>query len=146
MKPSHHALTLGLLLTASMSACAHSPAPRTGDVGTRTRPPATLACERNHLTSFDGRVSDYRRTAERLTIVIDTDWDTRESIRLERPADGDFNTHFLIEGHAFTADDWARIESADGKLQTGMRAIAWVCGDGHTPAVIDWRPVSAPAA
>ena len=42
----------------------------------RLRPPTTLACDRNHLTSYTGAVSGYRREADQTWLEISTDEDT----------------------------------------------------------------------
>ena len=71
------------------------------------------------------------------TVTIRTDADTMETveIRHERAADA-----FLINGMPFRTDDWAKIEKKDSALLPGMRATAWVCLDGKTETVLDWRP------
>lgn len=108
----------------------------------RVAPPVTLACERNQLTSFSGEIIDYQRGENSTHIRIKTDWDTVESLILEHAEADDPASYFRVFGQAFTASDWARIEIQPGVLIKGMRVIAWVCLDGKTPLVIDWRPSS----
>jgi hypothetical protein len=114
--------------------------PGAGRAGGRLRPPATLACDRNHLTSFTGEVSGYRREADQTWLEISTDEDTVEAITVAHAGQADASAHYLLQGNAFGAGDWARIEAAPGKLIADMRATAWVCDDGVTPPVIDWQP------
>ena len=145
-------LLAGLAMMAN--ACvAHAPAQETtstpevavenaSDTGRsgRLRPPATLACDRNHLTSYTGAVSGYRRDADQTWLEISTDEDTVEAVTVEHAGQPDASAHYLLRGEAFTANDWAAIEAAKGKLVENMRATAWVCDDGATAPVIDWQP------
>lgn len=108
----------------------------------RLRPPP-LACDRNHLTSWRGVVSGYRRGEQETWLQISTDEDTVESTTLEHPDAADASGFYLFNGQPFTADDWSAIESAPGTLREGMRATAWICDDGVTPPVIDWQPPAA---
>lgn len=111
------------------------------DVGLaqRVAPPSPLTCDRNHLTSFTGRVIRYRRANDRIVIRVRTDEETTENftIRLARADDG--SKHFLMRGQEFKAPDWKIVEASRTRLQPKMRAIVWVCDDGSAP-VIDWRP------
>ncbi len=106
--------------------------------GGRLMPPATLACERNDLTSYTGIVTEYRRTESMTRVVIRTDADTTETVEVQHDAAA---SAYLINGKPFTTDDWRRIESAAGVLKPGTRITAWVCLDGVTEAVLDWRPI-----
>ena len=105
----------------------------------RLRAP-TLPCDRNHLTSWRGLVTGYRRSGDHTWLQISTEDDTVEDTTLDVPAPPAVPSTYRINGVAFTAGDWARIEAADGSLREGMRATAWVCEDGVTPTVIDWLP------
>jgi len=106
----------------------------------RLSPPAAVTCPRDHLTSYTGRVVAYRRAAEALELTIETDWDTTERVRLAPLRVG----HLLVRGAAFTATDWARIESSLDRARPDLRATVWVCDD-RRPPVIDWQPAAAPA-
>lgn len=108
----------------------------------RLRPPP-LACDPNHLTSWRGVVSGYRRGEHETWLQISTDYDTVESTTLEHSDAADASGFYLFNGQPFTAADWSAIESAPGVLREGMRATAWVCDDGVTPPVIDWQPPAA---
>jgi len=105
----------------------------------RLRPPATIDCPRDHLTSYTGAVHRYRRTANRTELRIRTDWDTTEDVVIAHHSAAGPDRWFLMEGKPFQAGDWARLEEAQGRLRTGMRATAWVCDDGRNP-VVDWNP------
>jgi len=108
------------------------------DNGQRLRPPASLKCSRDHLTSFQGRVLDYKRSENRISLRVRTDEETSESFTLnwgkEKP-----EKWLLLRGEEFKPTDWKLIESAPGRLIDGMRIIVWVCDDGSKP-VLDWRP------
>ncbi len=114
---------------------------QTGQVATpravRIMPPAGLPCDRNHLTSYSGEVSSYRRLPERTELSIRTWSDALEPIVLSHPG-ADITSRYLLFGAPFAAADWARIESSPGVLRPGTRATAWVCDDGKS--VVDWRP------
>jgi len=115
-----------------------------GGPAQRLRPPAMLQCSRDHLTSFQGRILDYKRGRQDISIRVRTDEQTTESFTLKWGSSEKAEMSFLLDGEGFKADDWKRIEIAPGKLHEGMRIIVWVCDDGSKP-VFDWRPVAAPA-
>ena len=123
------ALALALVATPGAHAAAQG----------RVMPPARVSCDRNQLTSYFGKVIGYRRLKAGVWLRIATDYDTVEEVTLRHPNEGDPADYFLYRGRPFTAPDWARIESKPGKLRAGMRATAWVCGDGHTVPLIDWN-------
>ena len=106
--------------------------------GARTKPPTGLDCDRSQLTSYSGTVVEYERRGEFTRLLIHTDWDSREPVTVLHP-EGDAAEHFLFEGEAFRQERWKQIESASGVLLPDVRVTAWVCEDGTTPAVIDWR-------
>jgi len=104
----------------------------------RLRPPPTLHCERNQLTSHTGVLKAYDRDAGVLRLSIHTDEDTDETVEL--PQSGtDASRAFLLNGGPFNNPDWARLESSPGVAREGLRLTAWVCLDGRTPPVIDWH-------
>lgn len=116
--------------------------PVAGDAEPRSRrgrlaPPAAVSCDRNKLTSYSGIVRTYERSADKTTLVIETDADTVERVTLRHSA-GDPLRWFLIDGTPATPADWNRIEVSRGRLHDGMGVTAWVCEDGTT--VVDWRP------
>lgn len=122
---------LALLLASLLDAQARQPG--------RYAPPAAVECARDHLTSYTGRVTAWSRTPDETRLVIDTDWDTRETVTLQHRGDGDARRFFLLDARPFTDADWARIERAAGVLHDGMRATAWVCDAGRQP-IVDWQP------
>lgn len=107
--------------------------------GERHRPPETVSCPRDHLTSYTGRIVSYRRAPREVALRIRTDWDSTELVRLVPPAGEDLLRYLLLNGRPFDARDWPRIESARGTLRPAMRVTAWVCDDGRPP-VLDWQP------
>jgi len=129
----------GLLALALMGAATSSAVSAAEPGAGRLRPPP-LACDRNHLTSWRGRVIDYHRQGDTTWLQIATDDDTQEEAELKVPPPPAAPADYRLDGQAFTADDWSRIEMPDGTLRAGMRATAWVCEDGATPTVIDWQP------
>ena len=145
MKSRPQALvTRGWLLifnTAMLLACAsQSLADRSTGQNERSAPPATLACDINQLTSFDGLVTHYQRDVATTSITIDTDWDTVESLTIKHPGPQGLLQYLKLDGRQFKEKDWPLIESGPGILIEGMRAVVWVCLDEETQAVIDWRP------
>ena len=105
----------------------------------RVAPPTALGCDRNHLTSFIGKVISYRRQPQKLSLRVRTDDATTESFVLEFDKVEEATRHFLLRAETFKASDWSAIEVSSGKLRPGMRVIVWVCDDGSKP-VFDWRP------
>lgn len=106
----------------------------------RLAPPASISCDRNQLTSWTGEVSGYGRGKESSWLEISTDEDTVEHTSIEHEGSADSSTHYLLWGEPFSSSDWPAIETSPGKLVKGMRATAWICMDGKTSPVINWRP------
>ena len=106
----------------------------------RLRPPAALTCDLNHVTSWSGLVTGYRREDESTWLQISTDDDTVEETTITHAGQLDASAHYLLWQEPFTAKDWPKIEKKKGVLIEGMRAIAWICDDGKTAPVIDWQP------
>jgi hypothetical protein len=129
-------LVLGL---ATLAACGARASEPPGRPLQRLRPPASLTCSRDHLTSFQGRILDYKRGKQDLALRVRTDEATTESFSVKWNASEKAEMWFLLRGEEFTPGDWKLIESAPGKLLDGMRVIVWVCDDGSKP-VFDWRP------
>jgi hypothetical protein len=132
---------VALALSLALPACAQQQRqPDSRQHNPRIAPPATLKCDRNQLTSYNGVVSEYSRTDESIAITISTDWDTVEEVTIEYSTDRSSNSYFLLNGQQFSAGDWEKVESGRGIPIAGLRAYAWICLDGISPTVIDWRP------
>lgn len=110
------------------------------DARQRVAPASALKCDRNHLTSFIGRVILYRRQTGRIDLRVRTDEETTENFTLRFTKTEDGSKHFLFQGEVFKPTDWKAIALTRTQLRPKMRAIVWVCDDG-SPPVIDWRPV-----
>ncbi len=107
----------------------------------RIMPPPQLTCDRNDLTSYDGRVLVYRRRKGSTFLRIRTNFDTTENVTIRHPRTNDPSEFYLINGEAFTKSDWSRIEKKPHFLRPGMRANVWVCrGNPSIQPVVDWRP------
>lgn len=124
----------GTILLAMLAGVGLLNAQRAG----RLRPPRTIECPRDKLTSFTGRVASYSRTDERINIVIHTDSETTEKFTLRYSKGADPAQWFLMKAEPFKPDDWKVIESAKGRLRPGIRATIWVCEGGANP-VVDWQ-------
>lgn len=112
-----------------------------GQRGGRVAPPAGLKCGLDNLTLYDGLVVAYERKRGSTFLRIDTNFDTTEEVTLKHPGTDDPSSLFLINGEAFGAADWQKVEGAKHKLRPGMRANVWVCvGDPAVQPVVDWRP------
>jgi hypothetical protein len=105
----------------------------------RVAPPSPIRCDRNHLTSFIGKVISYRRQPKRISLRVRTDDATTESFEFGFDKVEEVMGQFLLRAETFKASDWSTIEVSSGKLHPGMRVIVWVCDDGSKP-VFDWRP------
>ena len=129
-----------ILLTSVVLSC-NSPAQDAGEQhGGRLAPPPHVTCDRDHLTSWTGKVTGYQRDEQSIWIEISTDEGTVEQTAIQHRGFQDASSHFLLWGEPFTPTEWTAIEATPGNLIDGMRATVWVCDDGRTPAVIDWRP------
>lgn len=73
-------------------------------------------------------------------IEIETDDGTVESTKFHYGEETDQSHNFLLWGETFDISDWPEVEQSPGTLKEGMRATAWICDDGETAPVIDWRP------
>ena len=111
-----------------------------GEHAGRLAPPVSVSCDRDQLTSWTGDVTGYRRDDTSIWIQISTDEDTVEETAIEHSGFADAAARYLLWGEPFGYSDWTAIEATPGKLLDGMRATVWVCSDGRTPPVIDWRP------
>lgn len=119
--------------------CSANSSDMTNDPPQRLRPPASLKCSRDHLTSFQGRIIDYKRAKNSIFLNVRTDEETSENFTLKWEDPEKAEKWFLLRGEEFKADDWKLIETASGRLVDGTRIIVWVCDDGSKP-VFDWRP------
>ena len=107
----------------------------------RLMPPSNLKCDRSDLTSYDGRVTAYRRRKGSTFLRIRTNSDTTEEVTIRHPAANDPSAFYLLKGESFTKSDWRLIERRRGVLRPGMRANVWVCRDNPSvQPVVDWRP------
>jgi len=107
----------------------------------RIMPLPQLKCDRNDLTSYDGRVLAYRRRRGSTFLRMRTNFDTTENVTIRHRGTNDSSEFYLINGGAFTKSDWSRIEKRAGVLRSGMRANVWVCrGNPSIQPVVDWRP------
>jgi hypothetical protein len=110
----------------------------------RLRPPP-LACDVDHLTSYAGEVTGYRRGKASTWLRIATDEATVEEVRVPHEGARDARAHYLLRRAPFPASGLGAIERTPGKLRAATRAVAWVCDDGRTPPVIDWQPAGPDA-
>jgi len=107
-----------------------------GSAQGRLRPPGFVTCDRNHLTSFTGRVVSLARDGDTTTLRMETDESTKERFILRHPG-ADATAWFTLGGIPFTAADWTALLPA-GRLRAGARATVWVCTDELNPRV-DWE-------
>jgi hypothetical protein len=131
------AILLLAMLTISIAGfAAHSQEPNG-----RMMPPSGLKCDRNDLTSYDGKVLAYRRRKGSTFLRMRTNFDTTEAVTIRHPGTDDPSEFYLLNGEPFTRNDWRRIEKRKKVLRHGMRANVWVCrGNPTIQPVVDWRP------
>ena len=67
----------------------------------RLRPPERIRCSPNHLTSFTGRVLEFKRNDNQTFLRIRTDEDTTEVFTLRHPGKGSAAEWFLLRGKVF---------------------------------------------
>ncbi len=128
-----------VLLTAVMLSC-NNPSQDSGSQAAGQHAPPAVSCDRKQLASWTGLVTGYQRDEQSIWIEITTDENTVEETTIEHRGFADASSHFLLWDESFRHSDWTAIEATPGNLIDGMRATVWVCSDGKTPAVIDWRP------
>jgi hypothetical protein len=107
-----------------------------GSAQGRLRPPEFVTCDRNHLTSFSGRVVSLARASDTTTLRMETDESTKERFTLRHPG-SEPTAWFYLGGVPFTAADWTALFPT-GRLRAGARATVWVCADEPNPRV-DWE-------
>lgn len=127
------------LLMVIISLCATFLLTSSAKAQGRIRPPDSIKCDHNHLTSFTGRILSYQRSPGRVSIRMRTDEATTESFTLRFRRTEDASKWFLLMGEPFKQSDWALIERRRYQLRPKMRASVWVCDDGSNP-IVDWRP------
>ncbi|MGA9573575.1 MAG: hypothetical protein WBS20_06475 [Lysobacterales bacterium] len=103
-------------------------------------PPVGVSCDRKQLTSWSGEVTGYHRDEQTIWIEISTDEQTVKDVTIKHQGFADASAHYLLWGEPFRHSNWTALEATPGKLIEGMHATVWICSDGRTPAVIDWRP------
>jgi hypothetical protein len=130
-------MSIAAMLPLMMAAALGSGEPEQERQG-RLRPPQTLTCDRNQLTSFSGDVRQWSRSDTEARITLDTDAETRESFTVRFDKGSAPEGRFLLGGNPFRVEDWVRVESSRGQVRSGMRATVWVC-EGSANPVIDWR-------
>jgi len=132
-------LTLLSVSALSVSAAGGTRLPRRPQG--RLMPPSNLKCDRSELTSYDGRVTAYRRRKGSTFLRIRTNSDTTEEVTIRHPGTDDPSEFYQLKGEPFTKSDWRLIERRRGVLRPGMRANVWVCRDNPSvQPVVDWRP------
>ena len=89
--------------------------------GGRIMPPPQLKCDRNDLTSYDGRILAYRRRLGSTFLRIRTNFDTTEEVTIRHRGSDDPSKFYLINGEAFTKTDWRRIEKRPRVLKVDAR-------------------------
>ncbi|HEX8456151.1 MAG TPA: hypothetical protein VF656_02420 [Pyrinomonadaceae bacterium] len=130
-------LLLGVCVAPTTGAARLSQQPRGG----RLMPPPALQCDRNELTSYDGRIIAYRRRRGSTFLRIRTNFDTTEEVTIRHPGTDDPSKFYLLNGRPFTKSDWRRIERRNKILTKNMRANVWVCRDNPSvQPVVDWQP------
>lgn len=131
--------SFGKLLTVLIAACAIFLLTSTIQAQGRIRPPDSIKCDHNHLTSFTGKILSYQRRPGRVLLRMRTDEATTESFTLRFQKTEDAAKWFLLMAEPFRQSDWALIERRRYQLRPNMRATVWVCDDRSTP-IVDWRP------
>jgi hypothetical protein len=152
MKNRRSCQLIRLLLATCLCVSAAAPkgagghTPQNGEQGARQgrlRPPVGLSCDRNHTTSFTGRITVYSRTSRRILIRVRTDEQTTEQFTISLRRGEEASKKFLFQGEAFQSGDWKKIERGRGLLKPKMRATIWACRDDNDDfraELIDWRP------
>lgn len=130
---------MAALLIAALPALADQSEPRSANTGIRLMPPESLECDRNHLTSYQGTVTAIDISEAGIQLTIETDWGSKETFSLAESSATDIESRMLWNGQAFTKENWPALQP-----EQKIYAIAWVCEDGVTPTVIDWRPAPSP--
>lgn len=129
----------GKLRIALVCACLIFLLPAIAEAQGRIRPPDSIRCDHNHLTSFTGKILSYQRRPGRVSLRMRTDEATTESFTLRFRRTEDAAQWFLLMAEPFKQSDWALIERSRYRLRPNMRATVWVCDDRSTP-IVDWRP------
>ena len=84
----------------------------------RLRPPESVGCDRNELTSYTGALTQFTRSKTHVILTIRTDEQTTERVKVPKEKTGDH------------------------PLRRGERLTAWVCASGTV--TIQWLSPSPP--
>ncbi len=124
---------LALLLMAALV----PPAMADGERGGRDRlaPPAALDCDRNHLTSYEGRLRALTPGPDTITVTLVTDWGSEETFAV--PSD----SVQLRDGQPMDPTSLAEFLATLEPPTTVPRLIAWVCSE-PCAVTLDWRPTA----
>jgi hypothetical protein len=136
-------LSVAVLFVTAAGGARSTPTPSQSQQprGGRIMPPGRLKCDRSSLTSYDGRVTAYRRRKGSTFLRIRTNYDTTEEVSIRHPGTDDTSEFYLLNGEPFKRGDWRRIERSRTVLLKGMRANVWVCRDDPSiQPVVDWQP------
>jgi hypothetical protein len=98
----------------------------------RLAPPAALNCDRNNLTSYEGRLFAFTPGPDEVTVTLVTDWDSEETFTV--PADA----VQLRDGVPMDAETQAAFLETLAPPTQAPRIIAWVCCDPSS-VTLDWR-------
>src|SRR4029078_7116974 len=77
----------------------------------RIRPPDSIKCPRNDLTSFTGKVLSYKRLPGKIVLRMKTDENTKEHFTLNFQESESPGQWFLLYGEPFKQNDLSLIES-----------------------------------
>lgn len=99
----------------------------------RLAPPAAIDCDRNLLTSYEGRVASVSANPREWTVTLTTDWGSDETFKVAT------SRVQLVNGEPLESGQRPAFVDDNGLPEVDLRVIAWVCEDPAT-VTLDWRP------
>jgi hypothetical protein len=111
--------------------------------GRRIAPPSGLDCDRDHITSFTGRVLSYSRGGGQISIRVRTDEGTTESFTISYAQAKELLKRVKLNGQVLSQNELTKIEARWKREKRTVRATVWACYDkdwrNPKAVLIDWQ-------
>jgi hypothetical protein len=111
--------------------------------GRRLAAPSGLDCDRDHITSFTGRVLAYSRQAGQISIRVRTDEGTTENFTISYAQAQELLKRVKLNGQKLRQEELEKIEARWRREKRSVRVTVWACydKDWRKPAavLIDWQ-------
>ncbi|MCL1126378.1 hypothetical protein [Shewanella surugensis] len=108
----------------------------------RLRVPEYVECPRDQVSSWQGRVITYHRSNSMISLVIDTDANTTEKIKIHYTKLEQLFKQLYLRGQPFKATDWPTIEQSKSIIRDNTLVTVWFCQNKQYLSLINWQSAS----